>query len=134
MTAEQGDQVSALSPILRSIAGGEVAFWCPGCDEVHAVKVTEGGWTWNGDVDRPTFSPSVLVRCGHYIDPTPPCWCTWNAEHPDDPTTFACSQCHSFVKDGQIQFLGDCTHALAGQTVPLPPWPVHPVPPSKEGT
>lgn len=25
-----------------------------------------------------------------------------------------------FIRDGQIQFLGDCTHALAGKTVPLP--------------
>lgn len=31
--------------------------------------------------------------------------------------------CHSFVVDGQMQMLGDCTHALAGQTVPIPPWP-----------
>jgi hypothetical protein len=27
--------------------------------------------------------------------------------------------CHTFVTDGQIQYLGDCTHALAGQTVDL---------------
>lgn len=31
-------------------------------------------------------------------------------------------RCHSFVVDGQMQFLGDCTHALAGQTVPIPEW------------
>ncbi|MCZ4340562.1 hypothetical protein O4H52_03015 [Sphingomonadaceae bacterium G21617-S1] len=31
--------------------------------------------------------------------------------------------CHSFVRNGQIEFLSDCTHALAGQTVPLPPFP-----------
>lgn len=30
--------------------------------------------------------------------------------------------CHSFIKDGKIQFLGDCTHALANQTVDLPDW------------
>jgi len=30
--------------------------------------------------------------------------------------------CHSFVTDGRIQFLGDCTHTLAGQTVDLPDW------------
>ena len=28
--------------------------------------------------------------------------------------------CHSFIRDGRIQFLGDCTHHLAGQTVDLP--------------
>jgi len=27
------------------------------------------------------------------------------------------------VVDGRMQFLGDCTHALAGQTVDIPPWP-----------
>lgn len=31
--------------------------------------------------------------------------------------------CHSFVTDGFIQFLADCKHAMAGQTVPLPAWP-----------
>jgi hypothetical protein len=30
--------------------------------------------------------------------------------------------CHSFVTDGRIQFLGDCTHALANQTFDLPGW------------
>jgi hypothetical protein len=30
--------------------------------------------------------------------------------------------CHSFVTDGRIQFLEDCTHELAGQTVDLPEW------------
>jgi len=30
------------------------------------------------------------------------------------------SVCHSFVTDGRIQFLTDCTHALAGQTVDIP--------------
>lgn len=33
------------------------------------------------------------------------------------------SVCHCFVADGAMQFLGDCTHALAGQTVPIPEWP-----------
>jgi hypothetical protein len=116
--------VSALSPILRSLAGGGVAFWCPGCDEAH--NVTPGIWAWDGNVERPTFSPSVLVRSGHYIDGKKPCWCTYNAEHPDDPAVFTCSVCHSFVRDGRIEFLSDCTHRLAGQTVPLPPWPEEP--------
>ncbi len=60
-------------------------------------------WEFNGDYDRPTFQPSVLV--------------TWGP-----PENRAKHVCHSFVTEGQIQFLGDCTHALAGQTVPLPPF------------
>ncbi len=31
--------------------------------------------------------------------------------------------CHSFLTDGRIQFLDDCTHAMAGQTVDLPSFP-----------
>lgn len=30
--------------------------------------------------------------------------------------------CHSYVRNGQMQFLGDCDHALAGQTVDIPDW------------
>lgn len=80
-----------------------VHFHCPGCDDVHQIRV--GTWTWNGDLERPTFTPSVLVR--YEVSP---------------PNQHLSTICHSFVTDGRIQFLGDCTHALAGQTVDLPPW------------
>lgn len=103
---------------LRTAEGGRLLFWCPGCDGAHQVQVGEGAgprWTFNGDYDRPTFTPSILVRgtepitdddhrrimAGERVEPRP-------------------LVCHSFVTDGQIRFLGDCTHALAGWTVPLP--------------
>ncbi len=88
----------------------QVWFWCPGCDEAHAIQV--GGaypgpkWQWNGSLERPTFTPSILVR-------------SKRGEAQVD------SVCHSFVNDGRMQFLGDCTHKLAGQTVELgepPEW------------
>lgn len=41
----------------------------------------------------------------------------------DEPKEWADNVCHSFVRAGKIEFLGDCTHALAGQTVALPDWP-----------
>lgn len=100
--------MSALSPILRRVRhanGISLSFWCPGCDGAHMVKV-EGVappiWAWNGNVTAPTFHPSIKVT--HY-----------NRDHE--------SVCHSFVRDGQIQFLGDCDHALKNQTVPIPDWP-----------
>ncbi len=31
----------------------------------------------------------------------------------DDPGKHVQKACHTFVTDGRIQFLGDCTHALA---------------------
>jgi len=108
---------------------GGLQFECPGCRETHAVSISGGhpGWTFNGDFERPTLSPSVLVRTGHYCN-TPPvpgdCACDFQERYPEeDPWEWPCAVCHSFVRDGQIQFLGDCTHALAGQTVDLPELP-----------
>lgn len=110
--------MSAISKVLRQ-SGSDgyklLMFWCPGCDEAHGLTVARPSgqpgplWGWDGNVDRPTFSPSVLVRTGRAVDPN------FKPEPGDPPEV-----CHSFVRDGQIQFLGDCTHALAGQTVPLP--------------
>lgn len=96
--------------ILRTVQGGRLMFWCPGCDGAHMIRVGDGtgpGWSFDGNYERPTFSPSVLVTYNGPdagVDGAPP------------------AVCHSFVRDGQIQFLNDCTHALAGQTVPLPPF------------
>lgn len=119
--------MAELGTKLRTLEGGLIAFWCPGCDEPHALRIkapgADKGWTFDGNVEAPTFKPSVLVRGGHFAQhhkPGDPCWCTYNAEHPDDPTKFECSVCHSHVTAGQIKFLKDSTHALAGKTVPLP--------------
>jgi hypothetical protein len=115
-----------LSPKLRSLAGGALVFHCPGCNQKHTVAVGAGAgprWGYNDNPDSPTFTPSILVRTGHHVDgKTTGCWCDYNAKHPDDPYPFHCTVCHSFVTDGKIQFLADCTHALAGQTVDLPDW------------
>ena len=126
--------MSALSKILRSATDGRLTWWCPGCNGAHQVpaairqapvavpdpgypdwtppheyyEARDGAWSWNGSATRPTFQPSVLVRyegTDAGKDGAPP------------------AVCHSFVVDGRMQFLGDCTHALAGQTVPIPEWP-----------
>lgn len=81
-------------------AGDRWLFRCPGCGCAHGIN---GGWTFNGDVMKPTISPSILVN-GLPGGP------------PDAP------RCHSFVTDGRIKFLADSTHKLAGQTVDLRPW------------
>lgn len=99
-----------LSPKLRSTAGGGLSYWCQGCEDIHAIRIGDGPgprWTWDGNADVPTFAPSVLVTLS---DP--------DGELPDE-------RCHTFVKGGMVQFLGDCTHALAGQTLPLPDLPAH---------
>lgn len=77
--------------------------WCPGCDDAHAIR--DGLWEWDGNVDQPTISPSILVTL------------EFGAPGLTD------RRCHSFVRNGQWQFLADCTHALSGQTVPMVPFP-----------
>lgn len=118
--------MGALSPLLRSLEGGCIAFWCPGCDAAHVVAVSRpfgSNWGYNGNPDAPTFTPSVLLRSGHYAPGHQgDCWCSYKARTGKN-SPYTCTVCHSFVTDGRIQFLGDCTHALAGQTVPLPAWP-----------
>ena len=72
--------------------------FCPGCQCGHGWTT---GWTFNGDLDKPTISPSLLVNWHNGTAPV---------------------RCHSFIRDGMIQFLSDCTHALVGQTVALEPF------------
>lgn len=81
-------------------------WWCPGCEALEGVEVgnvrKEHVWSFNNDLKRPSLHPSVLVR-------------GVGAEERH--------RCHCWIKDGQIEFLADCTHELAGKTVPmtLPP-------------
>lgn len=91
---------------------GGVLFFCPGCLCGHRVWIREPSpsgsqWKWNGSLDAPTFSPSILV--------------TWTVETPGTPQQIH-KRCHSHVENGRIIFLDDCTHPLRGQTVPLQPF------------
>jgi hypothetical protein len=92
-------------------------YWCPGCNTLHAVAIQPdknsvgAGWEFSGTLENPTYSPSQLTRFHRKVD---------NERRE--------VVCHTFIRGGQIEFLNDCTHALRGQTVPLPPlpdWVVH---------
>lgn len=112
---------------LRTIEGNRLGFWCPGCEGMHVIEHGPGGWTWNGDGDKPTFRPSVLATSGHYLHGETPgnCYCDFAERHPEAAADcrWKCERCHSYVTDGRIQFLSDCNHKLAGQTVDLPMHP-----------
>lgn len=77
-------------------------FFCPGCQMYHHVTVERGDsysgpvWTWNGDLEKPTVNPSLLIN---YLGTN--------------------KRCHLFVRDGRIQYLNDCNHALKGQTIDM---------------
>lgn len=82
----------------------DYCFECLGCGCLHGIWVSKKGyngpaWDFNKDLEKPTINPSILVR---------------------EPTPSGMKICHSFVRDGKIQYLSDCTHDLAGQTIELP--------------
>lgn len=83
-----------------ALLAGEPTHWCPGCGRLHRINVnrpneaTGAQWGWDGNVARPTFTPSVSIV-----------------------------GCHYFLRNGRIEFCADSTHALAGQRVELPDLP-----------
>jgi hypothetical protein len=97
--------MSNLGPFFREVEGGKVAFWCEGCKQRHFIQIGNGPsprWSFDGNLDSPTISPSIRV---------------WDG---GDGKIYTC---HSFIRGGKIQYLNDCTHELKGQTVPLTPLP-----------
>jgi hypothetical protein len=79
-------------------AHNQYLYWCSGCGYEHAFALkTEGGHhQFNGDLNNPTVSPSLV-----------------------EANTVG-RKCHSFIKNGHIQYLGDCWHELKNQTIELP--------------
>lgn len=100
-----------MTNVLRKVKDSTiVTFWCPGCEEYHQIDTAK--WEFNGDFEKPTFSPSYLT----WLDPNPEA----NTERKPEWEKFRLGfRCHSFIKEGKIEFLSDCTHKLAGQTVDM---------------
>ena len=100
-----GTEFTKVSKVLAE-SNGMYFFECPGCGAPHGINTGARpgpAWTFNGDLEKPTFSPSVLCSCEMGVE---------RRKH----------VCHSFVTNGELRFLSDCTHEYAGQTVPLPEW------------
>lgn len=111
--------------MVRHVRDGErqydaLMFCCPGCkgddgegSGLHILPIrgkgnTEGhpSWTWDGNLEAPTVEPSILTK--------------WGLE--------GSIICHSYLRNGVFEYLGDCTHKYANQKVALPPlpdWIVH---------
>lgn len=152
--------------------GRQVWTWCPGCDSLHPFTIEappgkdgeqlNGGttWEWDGNLERPTFSPSLLCHssvhlCDHdywvcpaevggecddtshrvgyrLLDGTAiapkvhhpvPDGAVKALVHGSPHQTPAWGSCHSFLRDGRWEFLGDSAHRLVGQTVDMVPLP-----------
>lgn len=61
---------------------------------LKGTRAGTGCWSWNGDTEKPTVKPSILSDNGEV-------------------------RCHTWINDGKVQFLDDCTHEFAGQTLDL---------------
>lgn len=115
--------MSQLSKKFRSIEGGKLGYWCQGCDMLHMVRVGDGvgpQWGWNGDLEKPTFTPSVLVKWEQGEPPATTPEIRAKIRAGEIVQTRVQKVCHTFITEGMVQFLGDCTHQYAGQTLPLP--------------
>lgn len=87
-----------------------IVFVCPGCIQLergrgsglHMLPVNSDkkkpSWDWDGDLEKPTLSPSIRTRNISGI-------------------------CHSYLEKGQIRYLSDCDHDLKNQTIDLPELP-----------
>ena len=127
--------MSSSNPVaqLHGIIGGGrrydvIMLWCPGCQHfrdgdpepaggLHMLPVSgdvgsRPRWDFDGNLDAPTLSPSILTRTER------------TRLHVDgELRDVGLLVCHSFLRAGVWEFLGDCTHALAGQHVPMVPLP-----------
>ena len=89
-----------LSSKLANVGDGMLSHYCPGCKSIHLIAVHEpfengAQWTFDGNAESPTFSPSINIV----------------------------GYCHYFIRAGKVEFCSDSKHHLAGQTVDLPDLP-----------
>ena len=93
-------------PKFNKCEGGAYLFWCPGCECAHSIWTDPNRkgpcWKFNGDVENPTISPSLRVQHHRHL--------------------VGDIICHSFIKEGKIQYLNDSTHKLKGKTIEIPDW------------
>lgn len=82
-------------------------FFCPGCKCEHTYVVCNDNsqWHFNGNMEYPTFTPSLLN--------------TMRVENETTKQMELKSRCHLFVTEGKIVYCGDCTHELSGKTVDM---------------
>lgn len=81
-------------------SNGKIGYFCPGCGHIHFINIIPNNhpcWNFNGDLECSTFSPSILVT--------------------------GLRTCHSFIRNGYIEYLTDCTHKFAGKAIDLPDLP-----------
>lgn len=92
-------RLSAKTCIVPTAMGRGLGFLCPGCGNMHVVPI-EGATalTWNDDPIAPTIRQNIRTQHTGGV-------------------------CHLKLTNGIASFHADSTHALAGQSAPLPDLP-----------
>ncbi len=88
-----------------NLGTGEYLIDCIACKCSHSLatkapNVDNAQWSFNGDLDSPTFHPSLVVKIR--------------------PADGSLKKCHSIIKNGKMEYLMDSTHDLSGHIVDLP--------------
>jgi hypothetical protein len=98
--------------VRRDDAGNilDYAVYCTACRRLHYFP-NDGRWSFNGDVDRPTFSPSMNEAIGPIDDP--------DAARKHGVKPGGKARCHFIVTDGEITYCSDCTHHHCAKRMPL---------------
>jgi Family of unknown function (DUF6527) len=91
-SAIEEHSMNQVSTILRR-GTAQHFHWCPACERLHPLP--DHGWTFNGDINKPTFVPSFKQE---FVD--------LDRER-DQPFRFVC---HYIITDGNIQFCPDSWH------------------------
>lgn len=91
-----------LSKKIVTVNENLLAHWCPACDGFHLIFINRPNhfnrqWFWNGDLEAPTFRPNLG---------TP-------------------NYCHYRITSGDIEYMPDSKHLLAGKIVSMPDIPTN---------
>jgi hypothetical protein len=86
--------------------------------QTRGTREGTGNWTWNGDTEKPTLRPSLLVTGMQLREEF------FTNEQREaikrrENVHLTELRCHSWITDGKINFLSDSNHKLAGQTLDL---------------
>lgn len=100
---------------LRLLRPGLYEFWCPGCEDHHHIRTEEAPtwgrdlttkepyqvcWRFNGDMDKPTFSPSMKLTT-------------------QVGQGRAIHVCHVAIHGGMLEYFAATSHGLAKKFIPM---------------
>lgn len=82
--------------VIKEMAKGVLAFWCPACKTGHAMDLDKFEWQISGPPNAPTVRPGFVI-----------------------PRTATSQRCRLYITAGMIDYQADCDHEFAWRTLPM---------------